>query len=283
MGSENNTKKRVKIKKYDEIVNRHEIYGDEGSQYVKFILNKGETIQGSQGSLIYMNGDIGKSEIIYNGIPKGIMNLLSGETFLYQKFSGNGNNGIITFGKNFINSIIAIKIYRGEEYRLSRNSFLVSTDNISIGYTTVILGLIQIGQDEGFILPTAKCESGDYGYIWLSAYGSFEKVDVDEGKTLIVNNGMFLACKNEYQYTVEKIGKTFFSSIGEGFGMAYKGPCSIFIQTKNVNQLHEKSSLKTEKKQDIAQNAIGNAVGNIIENAFKGGGIPKIRNRLRNM
>jgi len=272
---------------HDEIVKRHKIIGDQGSQYVKFKLKDGETIKSTLGSLIYMNGDIEKSELVYNGIAKGFMNLLSGESFLYQKFSGNGKEGTITFGTSFINSIICIKIYKDEEYRLSRNSFLVSTDNITIGYTTIAKGIFQIGQEEGFILPTAKCSSGEHGYIWLSSYGAFEKVAVEEGKKLIVNNGMFLACKNEHKYNIEKLGKTFISSIGEGFGMAFTGPCHIFIQTKNVNQLMKNTLISTEKKEDIGQNfvqeAVGDAVGDMIGNAFSGGGIPRIRNRLRNL
>jgi uncharacterized protein (AIM24 family) len=268
---------------YDEIVKRHKIIGDQGSQYVKFKLKEKETIKSSLGSLIYMNGDIEKSELVYNGIAKGFMNLLAGETFLYQKFTGNGKEGVITFGTSFINSIICIKIYKGEEYRLSRNSFLVSTDNIAIGYTTMAKGILQIGQEEGFILPTAKCSSGEYGYIWLSSYGAFEKVAVEEGKKLIVNNGMFLTCKNEHTYNIEKLGKTFISSIGEGFGMAFTGPCTIFIQTKNINQLMNDTSVSTEKKEDVGQNFVQEAVGDMIGNAFSGGGIPRIRNRLRNL
>ena len=49
---------------------------------------------------------------------------------------------------------------------------------------------------------------------------------------------MFLACHNKQQYSIEKIGKSLFKSFfgGEGFGMKFTGPCTVFIQTKNINE-----------------------------------------------
>lgn len=224
--------------KYDLIQQRSEIKGSEGSQYIKFNLNKDETIIAATGSLIYMNSGIEKAEISYDGISSGIKRMLVGESFVYQKFTGNSNKGQLLLGSNFINSIIAMKIHKGNDFRISRYSFLACTDNVKINLTTQMKGIIGIGQEEGFFLPVASCISGDYGYIWLSTFGSFEKIEVPQNDYVIVDNGMFLACNNNYQYTIEKLGKSLFSSWlgGEGFGMKFTGPCTVFVQTKNINE-----------------------------------------------
>ena len=230
-----------------DIFDKSRIIGDQGSQYVSFSLNSGQSIISSLGSVIYINGDVDKAEVVFPGIQQGIMNIFSGESFIFQKFQGNGSHGKIAIGSSLINSVICIKIEKDETYRLSRNSFLACTENIEIGTTIIGKGILGIGQSEGFIFPTAKVKSNDdkedddeennFGYIWLSAYGGLEKISVEKDKTLIINNGMFLACKNEIEYEIDMFGKSIISSIGEGFGMSFNGECDIYIQTKNINEL----------------------------------------------
>ena len=258
---------------YDEIQKRSEIKGTDGSQYVKFNLHANESIITLPGSLITMNSGIEKAELNFDGITSGLKKLLAGESFLYQKFTGNGNNGILLLGSNFINSVIAMKIYTGNDFRLSRYSFLACTDNIKIDMTTQSRGIIGFGQEEGFFLPTAKCVSGNYGYIWLSTFGSFEKIDVPANEHLIVDNGMFLACNNNYNYTITKLGKSLFSSWlgGEGFGMKFQGPSTIFIQTKNINEFLMQLGYgggNSSSSDNIAVDAGKGAVKGILEGIF---------------
>ncbi len=243
---------------YDSIQKNSEIKGYDGSQYVKYKLDKGQSLIAATGAMIYMNSGIDKAEISYDGITSGIKRMLAGESFVYQKFTGISNSGTLVLGSSLINSVLVMKIYKDNEFRLSRYSFLAATDNIKISFTTQIKGLIGIGQEEGFFLPTAKCISGDYGYIWLSSFGSFERVEVPANDNVIVDNGMFLACNNVHQYTIEKIGKSLFSSFlgGEGFGMKFTGPATIFIQTKNINEFIQTLGGDNNDTQDNIANGV---------------------------
>jgi uncharacterized protein (AIM24 family) len=178
-----------------------------------------------------MNSGIEKADLHFDGILNGFKKIFAGEPLYYQIYTGNINeNGYIYIGNDFINSIIAIKIRKGEIFRLSRNCFLASTGNIKISFTFVLKGIFEIGQDEGFILPTATCVIGEYGYIWICAYGNLEKIIIPKNDYLIIDNGIFLACNNKYQYDISKLGKSLFSSFfgGEGFGMKFKGPAEIY-------------------------------------------------------
>jgi uncharacterized protein (TIGR00266 family) len=263
---------------YDNILQQSEVKGTDGSQYVKFKLKENESIISATGAMIYMNSSVNKAELSFDGITDAAKKLLAGESIVYQKYTGNNlQNGVISLGKNFINSVIVIKIMNGEEYRISRHSFLACTDNIKISFTTQAKGILGIGQEEGFFLPAAACISGEYGYIWLSAYGSFEKLDISAGDYYIVDNGMFLACHNSIQYSLEKIGKTYFSSFlgGEGFGMKFAGPCSIYIQTKNFNEFIQQLSSRLPNNRD--ENPYQNVANNLIDNMFGKG----IKNKKR--
>jgi uncharacterized protein (AIM24 family) len=258
-GGENN--------KYDEIKNRSEITGPDGSQYVSFNLRANESIITIPGALITMNNRINKSEIKFDGFFSGVKKLLAGESFVQQKYTGNSNNGLLLLGSNFINSIIVIKIVSGQNYRLSRYSFLASTDNIKLDFTMKKRGIIGFGQDEGLFLPIAKCVSGDYGYIWISAYGSFKELNIASGEFIIVDNGMFLACDNKHNYTLEKIGNSLFSSWlgGEGYGMKFKGPAKIYIQTKNIYEFLMKFANNSNSNSNSNNSRSNNGI-NISQN-----------------
>jgi uncharacterized protein (AIM24 family) len=226
---------------YDDVANSATIVGSEGSHYIKFRMKHGHTIITALSSVIYMSDGInGGLSWGVKGVGQGIMNLLSGETVYYQKYTAQRNGAIISIGSNFIDSIIKIKIPRNQQFRLSRNCFLASTDNIKITGVVQWSGLLGIGQEEGFILPVAFCESGDYGYIWLSAYGTHEILDIPANQYIIVDNGMFLVCNNNISYSIERFEKSWTSTLlgGEGFGMKFTGPCRITVQSKNINQFY---------------------------------------------
>lgn len=223
----------------ERVFKNSQIIGTGGNQYIKFKFHKDDIVVCQLGSLICMNKFVDKAEIQWDGNLKGFQKILAGEPLYYQAFKGLDTRGFICIGTNLLNSIIVIKIKRGETYRLSRNSFLASTMNIRISFTFQMKGLFEIGQEEGFFLPTAQCKEYDYGYIWLSSYGNFEKIIIPKDDYLIVDNGSFLACNNNHQYSLTKLGKNFITSFlnNEGFGMKFEGPAEIFIQTKNANSL----------------------------------------------
>jgi len=258
----NKQNKSSNLKSIDRIYNSSKILGVSGSQYVKFELKNDDILISQLGVLICMNSGIQKSDLKFDGILKGISKLLAGEPLFYQIFKGNKkNNGYILLGSNFTNSIIVIKIMRGNIYRLSRNSFLASTGNIKISFTFQAKGILGIGQEEGFFLPTATCIGEEYGYIWLCAYGNLEKIEIPKDDYLIVDNGIFLACENKNEYEITKLGKTLFSSLfsGEGFGMKFTGPQEIYIQTKNGNDL-----IQNTNESNIENNG-ESIIGNVID------------------
>jgi uncharacterized protein (AIM24 family) len=251
------------FKKYSESIERiyknSIILGNSGNNYLKIKLDLGDIIITQLSSLICMNSGVEKAEIQFDGILHGFSKILAGEPLYYQTYTGKGN-GFIYIGSNFINSIIVIKIKRGEKYRLSRNSFLASTLNIKISFTFQMKGILGIGQEEGFFLPIAECIGLEHGYIWLCAFGHLEKIIIPQNDYLIIDNGIFLACNDKYQYEISKLGKSLFSSFfgGEGFGMKFIGPAEIFIQTKNINDFLVQEQPTTTLDNQTTNNIINN-------------------------
>ena len=70
----------------------------------------------------------------------------------------------------------------------------------------------------------------------MAAYGSFKKIVLGQGEEIIIDNGYFLAAEKNFEYDVVKLGKTLTSSFfgGEGFGMKFVGPGTVYMQSKNL-------------------------------------------------
>jgi uncharacterized protein (AIM24 family) len=262
------------LKSVDRIYNSSSILGTPGNHYLKIeLFDDNDFVITQLGSLICMNSGIEKADIHFDGILNGFQKIFAGEPLFYQLYSGKKNkSGYLYLGSNFLNSIIVIKIKKGNIFRLSRNSFLASTGNIKISFTFKFKGIFEIGQEEGFILPTAECVIGDYGYIWLCAYGNLERINIPINDYIIIDNGVFLACNNKYEYTISKLGKTLFSSFfgGEGFGMKFIGvdnDTHIYIQTKNINDFLVKETTieNTANNGELLDNAV-NAINFFTDN-----------------
>lgn len=216
------------------IANNSKIVGNSGSQYLEINLSKGQKIHASSGTMLFLTSGISMPESKFDGIGK----IFAGEDIVHQEYTGLGQ-GKVAFGLDYPCDIIKIKIPPGGKYRLSRYSYLASTTNIKTSWTSQWKGILGIGQSEGFILPVAENISDKVGYIWLCAYGTLKLKQLEKGASIIIDNGLFLACDNKVQYEVVKIGKSYFAAFinQEGFGMKFTGPCDIYVQSKNIDGL----------------------------------------------
>lgn len=246
---------------YDDIVKQCKIKGSPGCQYIKFVLKNNQTVLAPSELLIYMMGDIIKTDVNEK----------------YAKFLGNGSNCIVSFGSSFLNTVVHLKIKKGDVYRIARKSFLVSTENIEIK-----------NDNEIFDVLTVTCVTEYYGYVWISSFGSFEQIVLDEGEEIIVKKGMFLASHNNLEYDTYE---------GD-YGMKFKGSSTIFIQTKNMNDLvdseclsglcHENKPINEGRASvDMIKQTGGGSLVNVFSQMYNGrdksSDGTKIRDILRNI
>jgi len=212
--------------------------GSSGSVFLQITLLENQQIMTSPGALLYMKGGIEKGEIKFDNVGSGIWRILGGESLFYTSYKGNKGGGTIAVGTDLPGDIIDISISPNEEWYISRGSYLCSTLNIVIESKVKTQGFFGlIGSSEGGILPIIKTTDGNSGKFWLGAYGSFEKIVLTSGQEIVVDNGYFLAAEKNMDYTIVKMGKTLTSAFfgGEGFGMRFVGPGTLYIQSKNIS------------------------------------------------
>jgi uncharacterized protein (TIGR00266 family) len=212
--------------------------GSSGSVFLQINLKENQQIMTSPGALLYMKGNIEKGEIKFDSVGSGFWRILGGESLFYTSYKGNKGGGTIAVGTDVPGDIIDIPINSNEEWYISRGSYLCSTLNIVIEGTVKTQGLFGlIGSSEGAVLPIIKTTDGNSGKFWLGAYGSFEKIVLNSGQDIVVDNGYFLAAEKKMDYTIVNMGKTLTSAFfgGEGFGMKFVGPGTLYIQSKNIS------------------------------------------------
>lgn len=238
--SEKSSQKNKSVNKSIKKENKYETkrIGSSGSAFLQINLKENQQIMTSPGALLYMKGNIEKGEIKFDSVGSGFWRILGGQSLFYTSYKGNKGGGTIAIGTDLPGDIIDIPINANEEWYISRGSYLCSTLNIVIEGTVKTQGIFGlIGASEGAVLPTIKTTDGNSGKFWLGAYGSFEKIVLNSGQEIVVDNGYFLAAEKKMDYTIVNMGKTLTSAFfgGEGFGMKFLGPGTLYIQSKNIS------------------------------------------------
>jgi uncharacterized protein (TIGR00266 family) len=240
---------------------------------LKFTLTAGQSVLTAPGSMIYMDGNIEKGEVKLGGFGKAFGRLFAGEDFFMTKYSGKASvPGKVALSLPFPGDILQINMKAGESYRVSRGCFLACTENITLSGTAKPIGILELGQEEGFVLPLFTCSEKE-GTLWLGGYGNFEEHKLEKGEIMYVDNGIFLACKNEMNYELEKLGKSLWSSFmgGEGIGMKFTGPGVLYTQSKNFNDLIQEISRKLPTENSAKQKAVAGILDSVL-GSDEGGG-----------
>ena len=65
--------------------------------------------------------------------------------------------------------------------------------------------------------------------------------DLTHGETFIVDNGHLVAFPADMKYSIQKVGADIIHSVtsGEGLAVAFEGPGTIYMQTRNLRTFAE--------------------------------------------
>lgn len=164
--------------------------------HIVFSLNQSETIFSTVNPM-YVKGTVNLLQISQPNVVKSI------------EYTATSPNASIAFGSSYQNSILKKHIQSKTVY-ISKYNILAFTNNVSLENEHI-----------------ARCENG---LICLSAYGSYEELDVKPGD--LVNSGIYLMSD------IKPIDK------GNG-NYSFEAPTRIMIQTKNVKNLFKSANVPT--------------------------------------
>ena len=194
-------------------------------------LEKDQTVLDKDGNMNYCDGSIKINVNLKKGIT-GVFNLLTGGDAFENFYQGTTDEpSPICFASDFPGDVIAIKINAGDKYVFNGSALLCATINIGFGHAIRLKNLFGGGN---VLLKTASLKEGSSGILWLKTNGGYEKLIVEAGKTMRLDNNLFCAAKAEYKYEIVKLGGIKSSLLsGEGIVMKFTGPCELYVHSRN--------------------------------------------------
>ena len=202
---------------------------------VVFSLEQTQCIYCNYASMNYCDSTIDistRSQGVFRSI---IRKFFTSSSYFLNYYTGMVNkNSVVSFASYFPGDIIAMRIKKGDKYIMSDKGFLCATPNVKISTSSRLRNIFVRGE-KAFINEVSlidDCE--DDGMVWISSYGAFDKVIVNDGDSIKVNGGIFAftSAKNTFTLTTEGNIKSFLFS-GESVLMRFTGPCELYLHSQN--------------------------------------------------
>lgn len=228
-------------------------------------LKKGEALKAESDAMVCYTGDIEITGNMSGGLMSSLMrSMLTQESLFMQTLTAHlGDDNKVTLAPVQLGDIVAIDCggATNKQYILTKGSFLASQPrvNIDIHVQNIMKGLLS---KEGFFLMKTQGE----GTLFLSTYGSVTRHSLPRGKKMVVDNGHLVAWSSGIEYYMEQANRrSMFSSFssGEGFVCRFIGPGEVFIQTRNIKNIHGQNPSNNSKRH-------GNIVNKFIASLIVG-------------
>lgn len=196
-------------------------------------LEKNETMITERGSMSWMSPNIKMDTSTNGGIGKVFGRMFSGESIFQNRYTANGEKGIIAFASSFPGSIRAFEINRQNEVIVQKSGFLASEEGVDLSiHFQKKLGSGFFG-GEGFIMQRL---SGS-GIAFIEIDGTAIEYDLDEGQSMVVDTGYLAAMSSTCSMEIKNVpGVKNMLFGGEGiFNTVITGPGKIILQTLPIS------------------------------------------------
>jgi len=197
-------------------------------------LEPGETIICEGGAMSWMTPNM-SMQTSGGGIGKMFSKAFSGESMFQNRYTAQGEMGMIAFTSSFPGNIIAVEIQPGRDIICQKSSFLAATAGVELSiHFQKKFGAGLFG-GEGFIMQRL---SGS-GIAFLEIDGSVVEKYLEAGQQIVVDTGylamMDSSCSMDVQ-TVKGVKNALLG--GEGiFNTIITGPGKVSLQTMPACQV----------------------------------------------
>ncbi|KAJ5520160.1 hypothetical protein N7463_000613 [Penicillium fimorum] len=164
--------------------------------------------------------------------------LVIGGSMAMSHYTGPGE---VLLAPPMLGDIIAHEINPKDKWYIGRDSFLAHTAGVHHEYKSQ--GLSKgFFSGEGFFVY----EFSGNGIVWIQSFGAIIKKDIPAGQAYFVDNGHLVAWNCEYD--IERVASggllSSFSS-GEGLACKFKGPGTVYLQTRNLSAFAAQMKVST--------------------------------------
>ena len=209
-----------------------EILHEGDSPVLKAFMPQNRSFFADAGALLSMTSSITIDSSLKGGIMGGLARkLLRGETFFFLTLKAEGGDGEALLAPPPPGEILFLDMDGSTDLFVQKGSFLAAENTIRLETKTqnLMQGLFS---GEGFFITRIA----GHGKLALNTFGAMHQVEVPAGQEYIVDNGHLVAWSATTAYKLEKASRRgWIPSIfaGEGFVCRFKGPGTVYIQTRN--------------------------------------------------
>ncbi len=193
---------------------------------LKVKLSPGESVTSEAGAMMLMRGDVSVSTSTGGGLLGALVRkVAAGETVFVNTYTTN-SGGEVWFVPSIPGDIEYIPL-NGESYVVQDTSYLAHHGDIRLGVAwRGMRGLLAEGE-----MVWLKVEGT--GGVWVSSFGAMEKIELQPGERITVDNFHFVAMPSNVRWEVRKFGgfKSFILG-GEGLVFDVTGPAKVYLQTR---------------------------------------------------
>lgn len=205
---------------------KYEIIGHGEGQVLKINFKKNEKFTVKQGCMISMDPvfNLNIKESKFFDVIKRV--LASGAFFLQEYVAKE--DGELLIGPSGHGEILKIDIKEGQSYRISTGKFLGCEESVVLNIKPRAREFFGSG-DKFFIM-----EAKGTGSLFVNSVGEIRKIELKENQEYLIDSGHLILWDNNMEYKSEIAGKLLIKSFlaGEGFVTRFKGPGTIYMQTR---------------------------------------------------
>ena len=195
---------------------------------LKVKLNSGEKVSSEPGAMVFMKGAL-KIKTQTGGLGAAFKRAIAGgESPFINTYIAEGPSEI-WFAPSIPGDISYLKL-ENSSYIVQDFSYLAHHGNVKV--TTAWRGFKGLLAGGGGLV-WLKVEGN--GGAWVNGFGGIEKVSLDVGEAVTVDNFHFVAMSNGMRWKVRKFGgiKSFLLG-GEGIVIEVLGPGELYLQTRSM-------------------------------------------------
>jgi uncharacterized protein (TIGR00266 family) len=161
------------------------------------------------------------------GIGKGLKSLLTGESLFAAIFTAKRDGQRLSLAPEQVGDIVPLPM-NGEEYFLSRGSFLACAPTVAIN--------MKYGGLKGWMAKTGifLMQASGTGLLLVATNGALVAQTLAPEERLIVDNRYVIAFSTSVQFELVKVTDSIGHSLlsGEGLVNRYTGPGTVYYQTR---------------------------------------------------
>ncbi|KAJ5929967.1 hypothetical protein N7466_005460 [Penicillium verhagenii] len=159
--------------------------------------------------------------------------------FTMKKLIAKGHMGMSTYtgpgelllAPSVLGDLMVLPVRKDTEWMIGRDAFLAHSSAVSHEYVTQGLTKAMFSGEGLFVYKITGS-----GLLWIQSFGAIIKKELVEGEKYFIDNGYLVAWNCDY--TLERVASggliSAFSS-AEGLACKFKGPGTVYFQTRNLN------------------------------------------------